>query len=184
MKVKILNVTNVKGTKYESNWRSDMQDVKTDKGVFIDNSTYSSFKKGHDWEEEVGHFVEVHINSDRFGHKWINYIKNITNANDLKEGNIKAKIVEVIPRRGSYFGRRLSGMTWKYNMQEVVTDIGSFIENDVVNPSPSRHWEPVDYSELIDEEVEFTICNDKGKRIPNDKYELSSELVWIKLEEK
>ena len=96
---------------------------------------------------------------------------------------MNAKIVDVIPRRGSYFGKRPSGMTWKYNMQEVVTDIGSFIENDVVNPSPSRHWEPIDYSELIGGEVKFTICDDKGKRIPNDEYGLFGELVWIKLEE-
>jgi hypothetical protein len=184
MKVKILNVKNVKGKKYEDNWYSDMQDVETDQGLFIDNATYSKFKKGHDWEQEIGKYVEIKINHSN-GHKWINYIKNASNNSDLVEGgNMKATIIEVIPRRGSYFGTRPSGMKWRYNMQEVVTDIGSFIENDVVNPSPSRHWKPVDYTELIDQEVEFTICDDNGERIPSEEYGLFSELVWIKLEEK
>jgi len=80
MQVKILNVENVKGNKYENNWRSDMQDVETDKGLFIDNSTYSKFKKGHDWEQEIGHSVEAHINTDNYGHEWINFRKRLSNS--------------------------------------------------------------------------------------------------------
>jgi hypothetical protein len=80
MRVKILNVKNVKGKKYEANWYSDMQDVETDHGLFIDNATYSKFKKGHNWEQEIGNYVEAHINTDRLGHKWINFRKNLSNS--------------------------------------------------------------------------------------------------------
>ena len=72
MKVKIKNVKVVPGSTLNKYWESGMQVITTDKGKYIDNAVDSDYEMGHDWEEEIGGYVNVKINNSK-GHKWINY---------------------------------------------------------------------------------------------------------------
>lgn len=63
-KFKIERVEIVKGNVLESNWKSPMQIIYTDKGIFIDNMPNKQFGhwksgcKGYDWFSYIGETVE------------------------------------------------------------------------------------------------------------------------------
>jgi hypothetical protein len=80
MKVKIKNVKVVHGSTLNQYWKSDMQVVTTDKGKYIDNAVDSDYAMGHDWEEEIGCYVNVKINNSK-GYKWINYVGEAQSTN-------------------------------------------------------------------------------------------------------
>lgn len=71
---KILSVTECAGSKFNSSWRGRMQEITTDKGVFIDNLpgvTYGGFL-GHNWKNEVGNTVRASIVISA-NNKWLKY---------------------------------------------------------------------------------------------------------------
>ena len=78
MKYKILEVHYMPGDKYESGWRGDMQEITTDKGVFIDNRPEITHGGGHRswkgnyWKQEIGNEVEA-VEDHIYGHKALRY---------------------------------------------------------------------------------------------------------------
>ena len=72
MRVKIEKVEKVKGSELKANWKSDMQVIYTDRGVFIDNLPGKSFGhwKGDNWKELIGQTIDCSINWNS-GYDWI-----------------------------------------------------------------------------------------------------------------
>ena len=90
---------------------------------------------------------------------------------------MKAKILDVKKREGSYF----TDKRWGFPMQEVITEVRSFLENDTGRTAPSAHWKPQDFSALKGSEVEFTVHTDNGQLIPDDEVKDYPGYTWIKL---
>ena len=87
MKVKILNVKIVKGYDCYSGWNDDMQKVMTDQGEYIDDIPKN--RNGHNWKNEIGHYIDVHINNTKGGNKWINFKKRLSGDNEDEGFNLQ-----------------------------------------------------------------------------------------------
>jgi len=74
----ILSVQTVTGHSLNSRWRSNMQVIKTDKGIYIDNLEGAQFgyfndaKPGYDWASQVGLKVSNIKVYDHANHRWLN----------------------------------------------------------------------------------------------------------------
>ena len=66
----VIKVTIVKGSKFSpNNWRRDMQEIETDKGIFIDNlPKYGGF----DWKSKEGQKITDFKINDSRGYSWLN----------------------------------------------------------------------------------------------------------------
>jgi len=79
--IKIISVKLVAGHTLNSNWKSDMQKITTDQGVFIDNATgqgpfdskwiKQGVAAGFDWSAKTGEEVTGVVRRSR-GHNWLN----------------------------------------------------------------------------------------------------------------
>ncbi len=75
---KIQSVKTVSGRSLNKNWKSPMQEVKTDKGTFIDNQPGKQFgsfgvgSPGHSWQKEVGKTVLDVKTITQDGLSWLN----------------------------------------------------------------------------------------------------------------
>lgn len=74
----IVSVKIVSGRTLNDRWRSDMQIITTDKGIFIDNMPgkqfgyYKDANPGFNWESEIGQTVHGLRVIEHAGFKWLN----------------------------------------------------------------------------------------------------------------
>ena len=64
----IISVKVVSGKSLCPNWKTNMQQIRTDRGVYIDNLpgiSHGSTTKGHDWEQEIGKKISAFTLKDK-----------------------------------------------------------------------------------------------------------------------
>jgi len=68
MKATILNIIVRDGSYFNRKWKSPMQEIETDKGVFIDNHIYNTAPSAHwipaDYSALIGKEVEFTVHQD------------------------------------------------------------------------------------------------------------------------
>jgi len=72
----IISVKIVDGNTLSKKWRSPMQKITTNKGVFIDNEpgkTFGNFPPGFNWSSKIGHIVRARIINSR-KQDWISFV--------------------------------------------------------------------------------------------------------------
>jgi len=75
---KIISVEIKAGSSFERGWKSSMQKIQTDKGVFIDNMLGKSFGGwiGHNWSNEIAQTV-IANEVTHSGYKWLEFKERI-----------------------------------------------------------------------------------------------------------
>ena len=114
---KILNVEIVSGNELCSYWKSDMQEITTDKGKFIDNL---AVKGGYDWKQEVGKTVYATVNKSK-GYNWLSMEKHQSIQNNeihiaTKNGEIQE---EKLPKDYNLNDNPELKQTYEYIKQDI-----------------------------------------------------------------
>ena len=114
---KILNVEIVSGNELCSYWKSDMQEITTDKGKFIDNL---AVKGGYDWKQEVGKTVYATVNKSK-GYNWLSMEKHQSIQNNEIHIATKNKEIqeEKLPKDYNLNDNPELKQTYEYIKQDV-----------------------------------------------------------------